>query len=289
MIILLVNTGDVEALIIETHKEKIGPLKVNHKIFTIELTKQRILDGKEEVHFKETVESFEIRDDKGQVHYKKYLGAKLDPHGFMDEWNIKGFVLEGKNGNGLILYYRVLPSAPGSGILCQVFTLEKERLFPISLPITTYGEIQSLPKGSTRNSLRLFKEDMMRFKVWTGNFSVIVPLLVAWKEREIRPLKIEGDFDVEAERVPTEEEGVVHLFAKPDSSAPSKEVSLKRDSKIRFLKAYGKVLMEKSSDPGNEFLHLSIHEPWLKVVVDKIEGWVKDKEDLHNLGLPSAS
>ncbi len=219
IVILFLNPATTGALKIAAYKERIGPLRLNNMVFTIELMKRRILNGGEEVHFKETVESFKIIDNKRQIHYRKHLGAELGPYGFRDEWDIKGFVLKGKKGKGLILYYTVFPSAPGGGVRCQVFTLEKGKLLPMSLPITVYGEIEPLPKGSIVSSLQLFEEDTMRFKVWTGNFFVVVPLLVAWKERDIRPLKIEGEFDIEAEGSPIKEEGIVRLFTKPHPAA----------------------------------------------------------------------
>ncbi len=288
MIIFFLGPAESGTIKTKTYKAKIGPLQVNGQIFTIELKKRKILGMAEQIHFTETIESFEIKDGKGKTHYKKYLGAVLDTYGFTEELSMRGFVLEGEKGKGLIIYYEAIPSAPGSGISLQLFSVKRGRLAPISLPITAYGEVSLLPKGSTKNSLRLSKGDIMKFKVWTGNFLIAVPLLVDWEEKDIKPLKKEGEFDIEVKGYPIEEEGIVHLFAEPNPSALPKEMSVKKDSRIRFLKAYGTVHIQRFGAPEKEFLYVDINEPWLKVVVDGIEGWVKDWEDLNALGLPSA-
>jgi hypothetical protein len=78
---------------------------------------------------------------------------------------LKEFISKGQAGVGLIVYYSISPSAPLSGISCQVFTLEAGHLAPLFSPLAVYGRIHELPRGSNPNALRFFEGNTMKFGV----------------------------------------------------------------------------------------------------------------------------
>jgi hypothetical protein len=257
----------------------------------------------------DTVESFSIVDKEGKIHYQKSFDVKYSNGEFAQSLAISAYALDGSGkkgllyesgrlkeisfkgqaGVGLIVYYDITPSAPSSGVSCQVFALRGERLLPLFSPLTVYGEIYELPRGSNPNTLRLFDGDIMKFGVWTGWFEVIVPVKVLDGLRVV-PLHYNSTFgynafEVIVERRPSEEDTFVRLFNNPEASSIPRHVIIRKDTKLEFLWAYARV---SSGSSGTERV-ISIDDmPWLKVRIDDKEGFVRDAEDLLALGIHSA-
>ncbi len=292
---------------IESHERRMGPFKINEREFTVifKLVKyQGASKG-----FDETVESFSIVDKEGDVHYQKsfdveygngrfaesvgicaYALDSMGKKGFLYEsGRLKEFISKEQAGVGLILYYGVTPSAPSSGVSCQVFTLKKEHLTPLFPPLTVYGQIYELPHGSNPNALMLFDGNTMKFGVWTGWFEVIVPVKVL-DRLSIAPLHYNSTFgynafDVIVERRHSEEETFVRFFNDPGISSIPRHVIIKKDTEVEFLWAYARVSIES----GGAECVISIDEmPWLKVRIDGKEGFVRNAEDLLALGIHPA-
>ena len=284
-----------------------GPFKINEREFTVifKLVKyQGASKG-----FDETVESLSIVDKEGEVHYQKsfdveygngrfaesvgicaYALDSMGKKGFLYEsGRLKEFISKEQAGVGLILYYGVTPSAPSSGVSCQVFTLKKEHLTPLFPPLTVYGQIYELPHGSNPNALMLFDGNTMKFGVWTGWFEVIVPVKVL-DRLSIAPLHYNSTFgynafDVIVERRHSEEETFVRFFNDPGISSIPRHVIIKKDTEVEFLWAYARVSIES----GGAECVISIDEmPWLKVRIDGKEGFVRNAEDLLALGIHPA-
>ena len=259
--------------------------------------------------FDETVESFSIVDKEGEVHYQKSFDVEYGNGRFTESIGIWAYALEssgrkgylyesgslkeylskGHPGVGLILYYGVTPSAPSSGVSCQVFTLKGEHLIPLFSPLAVYGQIYELPHGSNPNALRLFDGNTIRLGVWTGWFEVIVPIKVLDRLRVV-PLHYNSTFcynafDVIVERRHSEEETFVRFFNHPEVSSIPRHVIIKKETKVDFLWAYARVSIGSS---GAECV-ISIDEmPWLKVQIDGKDGFVRDAEDLLSLGISPA-
>ena len=292
---------------IESHERRMGPFKINEREFTVifKLVKyQGASKG-----FDETVESLSIVDKEGEVHYQKsfdveygngrfaesvgicaYALDSMGKKGFLYEsGRLKEFISKEQAGVGLILYYGVTPSAPSSGVSCQVFTLKKEHLTPLFPPLTVYGQIYELPHGSNPNALMLFDGNTMKFGVWTGWFEVIVPVKVL-DRLSIAPLHYNSTFgynafDVIVERRHSEEETFVRFFNDPGISSIPRHVIIKKDTEVEFLWAYARVSIES----GGAECVISIDEmPWLKVRIDGKEGFVRNAEDLLALGIHPA-
>ena len=292
---------------IKSHERRTGPFKINEREFTVILKLIKYKGGSK--GFDETVESFSIVDKEGEVHYQKSFDVEYGNGRFgesigiwayaLDTISRKGLLYEsgrlneviskGNTGVGLILYYGVTPSAPSSGVSCQVFTLKGEHLVPLFSPLTVYGRIYELPHGSNPNALRLFDGNTMKFGVWSGWFEVIVPVKVLDNLRVV-PLHYYSTFgyngfDVIVERRYSEEETFVRFFNHPEVSSIPRHVIIKKDTKIEFLWAYARVSIES----GGAECVISIDEmPWLKVRIEGKEGFVRDAEDLLALGIHPA-
>jgi hypothetical protein len=292
---------------IGSHEKRMGPININGREFTLILKVMKYQDASNSID--ETVESFSIVDKEGKIHYQKLFDVEygngefaqrlgiwayaLDgsgKKGFLNEsGRLKEIIFKGQAGVGLIVYYGITPSAPSSGVSCQVFALKGEHLLPLFSPLTVYGKIYELPHGSKPNALKLFDGDTMKFGVWTGWFEVIVPVKVLDKLRVV-PLHYYSTFgynafDVVVERRYSEEESFVRFFNHPEVSSTPKHVIIKKDTKVEFLWAYARASIKS----GDAECVISIDEmPWLRVRIDGKEGFVRDAEDLLALGIHPA-
>lgn len=290
-----------------SHESRMGPFRIFEREFTVILKLMKYQGASK--GFDETVESFSIVDKEGEVHYQKSFDIEYGNGGFAESVGISAYTLEsegrkgflyesgrlkefiskGHRGVGLILYYSITPSAPSSGVSCQVFTLKGEHLLPLFSPLTVYGQIYELPHGSNPNALRLFDGNTMKFGVWTGWFEVIIPVKVLDRLRVV-PLHYHATFgynafDVIVDRRHSQEETFVRFFNHPEVSSIPRHVIIKKDTTVEFLWAYARV----SIGSGGAECVISIDEmPWLKMRIDGKEGFVRDAEDLLALGIHPA-
>jgi hypothetical protein len=288
---------------VQISEMRTGPFKISGRDFT--LVKKVLKWEGAENGYDETVQSITIVDNQGNAHFQKSFVVDQGETAFMesvdvsafalDSWGLKGFRVEGGKlkempqkdvpGAGLIVYYGVVPTAPMSGAVCQVFALKGDLLTPLFSPLSVYGEMYALPPGSTANSRKLFENDTMKFGVWNGWYEVVVPVRV-FDNLRVAPLHYDLTsrnyaFEVIVERMPLDEDTFVRFFRGPGDSSIPKHLIVRKDSKIEFLWAYGKPTF-KSGYISMEAM------PWLKVRIDGKEGFVRDQEDLMALGLRQA-
>lgn len=298
--------SDAAGYHIERQEKRIGPFKIQRREFTVILELMKY-EGAQK-GFDETVASVSIVDDHESFHYEKSFLVEYANGGFAESVAISAYALESNRrgfgyesgklretafkepGNeGLILYYGFSPSAPSTGVSCQVFALRKDRLVPLFSPLTVYGNIYELARGSGPDTQKLFDGNTMRFGIWTGWVEVIVPVNVLDSLR-VAPLHHDitfrfDAFDVRVERGHFGEETFVRLFHVPDASSIPKHVIIRKDTKVEFLEALARVSVESDSSATV----LSIADmPWLKVRIDGKEGFVRDEEDLMSLGIEPA-
>lgn len=292
---------------ITRYESRLGPLKLGARELTVILNLIEYQGASE--GFERTVETFSIVDKEGRVHYQKTFGVTYGDQGLEESMGVSAHVLESKGRPGfthtpggleasaskehawagLILSYAVTPSAPSSGVSCQVFTLQGDHLVPLFAPLTVYGKIYDLPPGSNAGAVSLFDDDTMKFGVWTGWFEVIVPVKVLDGLRVV-PLHYTltfdyNAFDVIVERRETDKETFVRLFNQPAAPATPRHVVIRKGTKVEFLWVYARV----SIAHGGPESALSVDEmPWLKVRIDGEEGFVRDGEDLLALGIHPA-
>ncbi|MDI6721723.1 MAG: hypothetical protein QMD85_04995, partial [Candidatus Aenigmarchaeota archaeon] len=142
------------------------------------------------------------------------------------------------------------------------------------------GEIRKGTEGLT-----IMTPGRMHFGVWTGNFEVIIPVIVNFPALWIGPLQSSGVFQIKAERrMPDIEETFVRLFPMRGGGIP-RHIIVRKDTRVEFLNAYAEVLWR--SEP--HYISIEVkEEPWLRIRVNGEEGWIKDQEDLIAVGLPPA-
>jgi hypothetical protein len=139
---------------------------------------------------------------------------------------------------------------------------------------------------------------VLRFRVWAGNFFVIVPLRILWSRNTIGPAwqcvkmtprgpKPICALSVEAERLPAEEDlTFVRLHREADEGmGVPQHVVVKRDSKVEFLGVETEVVWKENADS----VGLGVSDDvWIKIRIDGKEGWIHTQEDFQAIGLPQS-
>ena len=292
---------------LEDISRQLGPFDIKGQPFTVVLHKKRIA-GSADADFGETLDLMEIKDAGGTVHYQKTFPYEVEGDRFFETMDASVQLLQGKQGSGLLVTYGTLPSTPLGGDSYQVFGLFSGppsapligKLVPFSKPIFTDGQLingkpgEEIVQTSEEPNLQ---GDVLHFRVWTGNFFVIIPLRILWFQNTIAPawrcqkMTPRGprplcELRVEADRFPAEEDPTfVRLFPEPEEGFTPAHVVVKKDSQVQFLA----VEVETVWSEDAEGVGLSTAEdPWLKVRIDGKEGWIHTQEDFMAIGLPQA-
>jgi hypothetical protein len=288
---------------LEDFERRIGPLKIKQQNFTVVLHLKRVrVPGARAVGSEETVTQMEICDDAGNIHYAKSFPYEQEEDHFAETTEISAQMLEGSQGSGLLVTSDEEPSTPLGGRSYQVFGMFNGKLVPFSNPISMEGNLiqpeppsEKVVKTSTEPGLQA---EVLRFRVWSGNVFVIIPVRVDWMLAKVRPawqcyrmtahgVRPQCQFKVEADRRPPENElSFVRLHSEPEEGMGIAEhVVVKKDSRVEILEASGEQVWEE----GNEKIGLGVGEDlWLKVRIDGKEGWIHTQEDFSAIGLPQA-
>ena len=288
---------------LEDFERRIGPLKIKHQNFTVVLHLKRVRGpDAHAVGCEETVSQMEIWGDAGNICYEKFFPYEVDKDHFAETTEISAQMLEGSQGSGLLVTSDEEPSTPLGGRSYQVFGILNGKLVPFSKPISMEGNLiqpeppsEKVVKTSTEPGLHA---EVLRFRVWSGNAFVIIPVMVDWMLAKVRPawqcyrttahgMQPQCQFNVEADRRPPENElSFVRLHSEPEEGMGIAEhVVVQKDSKVEILEASG----EQVWDEGNEQIGLGLGEDlWLKVRIDGKEGWIHTQEDFNAIGLPQA-
>jgi hypothetical protein len=288
----------------EDTSQTLGPFSIQDQQFTV-LLRMKHLQAQRAVpdpDLHETLSLLEIRDAASMVQYRRdFVIPDATPDGFANTTHAHVQALEGKQGSGVLVSYRDLPSTPLGGVSWQVFGLFKGDLVPLSAPLYTEGDLVNKESGG--QAVQISEEpgrqgEVLNFRIWTGNFFVIYPVLVDWLQAGLRPaeqcfkMTSQGQlpvcrYRVEAERQPQEEEPTfVRLYDEPlEELGYPEHAVIKKDSVVEILAAEGEVDWQEDEGgvglaPGGDF--------WLKVVIDGKEGWIHTQEDFLAIGLPQA-
>ena len=282
----------------EDFERRIGPLHVKGKSFTVALQLKRFKTQPSE----ETVVRMEIRDDIDAVAYDESFASQVENDHFADTMEVSARELAGTQGSGLLVTYDQEPSTPLGGTSYQVFGMFDGKLVPFGKPILLEGTLVQ-PKPPPEKVVKTASEpglegDMLRFRVWTSNVFVFIPVKVDWFQAKLRPawrcekMTSRGwlpvcDFEVEAERVPPRDE-VTFVRLLPDYFEPeatAQHAVVTKSSRVAILKAAGIVLWTEAPD----VINLGVEDDlWLKVRIDGKEGWIHTQEDFDAIGLPQA-
>jgi len=284
---------------LEDSERDIGPLKVRNQSFTVVLHTKRVGGTGPDLDLRETVVRLEIRDPAGNTPYEKSFPYHVQGGVFDETLGITARLLEGSEGTGLLVDYGWLPSAPLEGVTYQVFGIFGGRLVPFGKPLSVEGELvepkpqEAVVRTSTEPGL---EGDVLDFRVWAGNFSVIIPVRVNWMMGQVRPAWRCGDvtwqgrralcqYRVVADRVAEQEMTFVRLWSEADEGGIARHVVVRKDSKVEFLAAKAEQVWQE----GDEEVELGVSEDvWLKVRIDGLEGWIHTQEDLQAIGLPQS-
>ncbi len=269
---------------VETEERLVGPFAIGERSFQVTLAITKLARA-------ETVSSVQIKDAEGTVCFEKKLPYQIDAGRFFETTTVQAELLRGKGGSGLLLTYAVDPSTPLGGRSWQVLGVVDGKLVPLSPPVTTEGELLGQSPGTAMDASRdeALRVDVLNFRIWTGNFFVIVPLEVNWEVGYVRPayrLVEKCRMLVEGQRKPAESEAAVQLFPESDETVGAPiQVVVKKNSAVELLWAEGRIVWEESEDR----VQLStFEETWLKVRIDGKEGYIHTTEDFRTIGLPDA-
>ena len=287
---------------IQDAERKVGPLRVGDEQFTVLLHEKQIRgEGSPDPDLGTTLASLEIVDGAGAVHYRKSFSYEVWDDRFAESLSASVVALSGEHSSGLLVTYEVLPSTPLGGQSWQVFGLREGVLVPFGKPLVVQGQLVNAAAGEgpvKTSSEAGSPGDTLEFRMWTGNFFVVYPVLVDWLHAELRPawrcfrMTSSGalticPYRVQGDRVPQKQPlTFVRLHPDVDEATDGPEhIMLRRDSDVALLGCQGEVHWEQgeqvvSLEPDDDF--------WIKVRIDGQEGWVHTQADLLALGLPQA-
>jgi len=260
----------------------------------------------------ETVEWWELRDAKEHVVYRESYPVAFENGMFESSVGISANSFTTKQGSGILVHGMELPSAPDSGGWVQVFGFKygrdkyaaDERLFgPFGPPIFIDGEFLDIGTDSFRPTPTSFggatatvMHDVLKFRVWTGNFNIVYPVLINWITGKLQPAwrciettskgqveRCSYPITVEAHR--DKQPTFVRLFPEADDGFTPKHVIVQPQSKIEYLEARTPVAWNEDA----KAISFSVNEDvWIKVRIDGLEGWIHSQEDFEAVGLPQA-
>jgi hypothetical protein len=260
----------------------------------------------------ETVEWWELRNAKDQIVYRQAYPVSFLDGGFETTVAISAIPFTTQQGSGILVQGMELPSAPGSGGWLQVFGFKygrdkygtDESLFgPFGAPISIEGEFldigtDALPSTPTfmAGASITTMHDILRFRVWAGNFSILYPVLINWITGKLQPAwrciettskgpsqRCSYTTEIEAHR--DTQMTFVRLFPEADDSFTPKHVVVQPATKVEYLEA--KVPVRWSED--SKSISFSVNgEVWLKIRINGQEGWIHSEEDFESVGLPQA-
>jgi len=260
----------------------------------------------------ETVEWWELRDAKEHVVYRESYPVAFENGMFASSVGISANSFTTKQGSGILVHGMELPSAPDSGGWVQVFGFKygrdkyaaDERLFgPFGPPIFIDGEFLDIGTDSFGPTPTSFggatatvMHDVLKFRVWTGNFNIVYPVLINWITGKLQPAwrciettskgqveRCSYPITVEAHR--DKQPTFVRLFPEADDGFTPKHVIVQPQSKIEYLEARTPVAWNEDA----KAISFSVNEDvWIKVCIDGLEGWIHSQEDFEAVGLPQA-
>jgi hypothetical protein len=138
--------------------------------------------------------------------------------------------------------------------------------------------------------------DVLRFRVWTGNFNIVYPVLINWITGKLQPAwrciettskgqveRCSYPITVEAHR--DNQPTFVRLFPEADDGFTPKHVIVQPQSKIEYLEARTPVAWNEDAKAVSFGVNGDV---WIRVRIDDLEGWIHTEEDFEAVGLPLA-
>ncbi len=285
--------------------QKVGPFGIAGEKFTVVLHAKPLLEAANRKQT-QTLSALEIRDHSGSLVYQRAFpnpSKGQRPQGVI---TASAELLPYLNGNLVLITYHAWVAETQITTFWQAFGFMNGKLGlyagpanpPSAAPMTGFAL-----RGGSLGMPMAQQGDPVELRMWTGNFYVIVPMLVDWRNTRLSPaqrcvesgagagLRERGcDMRVEAVRKPADADlGFVRMFREPQEfEGGAKHVVIKKDSQIRYLAARGLIRWATNGD----LIQASLPDLWLKVLVDNDddkEGWIHTEEEFQAAGLPFAS
>ena len=260
----------------------------------------------------ETVEWWELRDTTEHVVYRESYLVTFTNGSF--DWivSVNAQAFTTPQGGGILIAGGEEPSAPDDGGWVQVFGYKYGRdkygadqsLFgPFGPPISVTGEFLGIGTDSYRPTPTSFSgpaanvaRDVLKFRLWTGNFNIEYPVQINWITGKVQPAwrcfettskgRIERcSYPITAEAHRDSQPTFVRLFPESDDAYTPKHLVVQPQSKVEFLEA--RIPVSWSEDAKS--ISFSVDgDVWIKVRIDGVEGWIHSQEDFEAVGLPQS-
>jgi hypothetical protein len=284
---------------LEDIEQSLGPFSIAGQSFAIALHEKRLV-GTPDPSLAESLAALELRDRKGAILYQTTFPVEVEEGKLKQTVSASARLLAGKNLTGLLISYNWGADAEAYGEAWQLFGFRDGKLELYDTEMGTNGPSITLMRAQNGavTCVRIVPEgEVVEFRVWTGNFYLIVPVRVDWghtklmlgQQRCFRARTESGcDMRVEAERKPTETDVTfLRLFPGPEPNMGMvRHVVVERNSKVQILKASAIIHWSTSGD----LMRLGFRDLWLKVLIDdddEKEGWIQGAEDFAAVGLPT--
>ncbi len=251
---------------------RFGPFEIDHKrvIATYKYSDE------------EKGDKFEIKDETGISYYKETFHNNNESYYSVE--NV--FKLEGKSGEGIIVFYDLGPNAPPCGPEFQILGMKDGSLRELSPRIIVCGQFEKLPVGKSSGALKLLDDDLVKVEVWKTMFGIRIPFKVDFQKMTFAPLMTQGVFEINIHEsvgpLKNAESESISLYADHIRNSKAESIVVTEIKKIDFISSYADVRLEQVS---RSQLDIKIANIWLKVRVNDREGWVNDLNDFYMLGL----
>jgi len=292
----------VLATTLEDREKDLGPFTIAGQSFTV-LVREKSLPGASEGGVRQTLAALELRNGKRTVLYQKAFPVEVEEGKFKQTMSASARLLAGKNLTGLLISYEWERNGEAYGEAWQLFGFRDGKLGLYDTEMETNGPSVTLMRaqnGAVTCVPMVPDGEVVGFRVWTGNFYLIVPMRVDWSRNKlileqqqrcfIGRREAGCDMRVEAERKPAEAEMTfLRLFPGPEPNMGMvRHVVVKRNSKVQILNASTVIHWGRSED----LMQLNFRDLWLRVLIDDSddkEGWIQGAEDFAAVGLPARS
>jgi hypothetical protein len=300
---------------IEDTEQLLGPFSIRGQNFSVVLHEKR-LPGATDRHFGQTLSSIEIRDAAGAIAFQKTFQFGIEQGKLERSLRASAGLLSGKYFTGLLISYRLKLSTGEDAEAWQVFGYQdgrykaqeaKFRIFdkplrsdyPMGNPP---AEVQIVTPTGVITRPMTPEGETFEFRVWTGNFYVLLPVGVNFAKGKLLPSRrcygtggakpgmheIGCDMQVEVERKPPDADMTFLRLYRGDepNEGEAQHLVLNKDSKVQILKGSAYIDWGLSAD----LMQVAFRELWLKIRIDDDdakEGWIHSDEDFAAIGLPS--
>lgn len=288
--------------------QNLGPFSIAGEKFTVILHGKRLPEASNRKQV-QTLSALEIRDHAGAVLYNRAFAYQIVAGKFARTLTASAKLLPATNGNGLLITYREESSDTLGATYWQVFGFIKGKLglfaSPASpgIPAAAGMMMGTVARGGVMGMPMAQPGDSAELRMWIGNFYVIVPIFVDWRNARLLPgqrcfesgggagLREGGcDLRVEAQRKASQSDlGFVRMFREPQEyEGGAKHVVVKKDSQVEYITAHSIIRWAANGD----LLQATFPDLWLKILIDnddEKEGWIHTEEEFQAVGLPTES